>query len=145
MKILKRIMPYSLLMVVFIIVIFSFRSNPFSNFLNGHDSSMFLYFGKGMTKGLVPYKDMLDHKGPLLFIIQYFGNLLGNGNDTLGIWLIECSFLLITLIFLYKSCLLYTEDSFVSITSVSFLLPLFILCYDGGNYSEEFALLFMAV
>lgn len=144
----KRIneaLPFLFLSFVFTMVVFSFRDNPFSNVLSGHDSSMFLYFGKGISKGLIPYKDMLDHKGPVLFIIQYFSVLIGFGNISLGIWLVECFFLLASLVFLYKTCCLYTGNKVISATALVFLLPLLILCYDGGNYSEEFALLFINI
>ena len=106
---------------------------------------MFLYFGKGISDGLIPYKDMLDHKGPILFIIQYLAVLAGFGNFSLGIWLIECLFFLGTLFSLYKTCYLCINDKLISAVSVTFLTPLFILCYDGGNYSEEFALLFISI
>ncbi|MDT2459915.1 prepilin-type cleavage/methylation protein [Enterococcus avium] len=145
MRKIKKVTPCLFLIFVFITVIFSFRANPFSNVLSGHDSSMFLYFGKGISDGLIPYKDMLDHKGPILFIIQYLAVLAGFGNFSLGIWLIECLFFLGTLFFLYKTCYLCINDKLISAVSVTFLTPLFILCYDGGNYSEEFALLFISI
>lgn len=145
MKKIKNLLPYFFLFFVFIMVIFSLRSNPFSTVLNEHDSSMFLYFGKGMTEGLIPYKDMLDHKGPVLFIIQLFAALIGNGNISFGIWILECLFLFITIVFLYKNCFLYVESRIISAVAIIFLTPLFICCFDGGNYSEEFALSFISV
>lgn len=145
MKKIERTLPFLFLTLVFVIIIFSFRDNPFSNVLSGHDSSMFLYFGKGMSEGLVPYKDMLDHKGPVLFIIEYLAVLVGFGNYSIGIWIVECFFLGITLIYLYKTCFIFTEKKSISTIAVTLLTPLFILCYDGGNYSEEFALLFISV
>lgn len=33
----------------------------------GWDSGVFLYFGNGILKGLIPYRDMIDHKGPLIY------------------------------------------------------------------------------
>ena len=35
------------------------------------DSTYYLYFGQAMEKGLVMYADIFDHKGPLLFVINY--------------------------------------------------------------------------
>lgn len=140
-----KLLPMLFLMVAFITIIFSFRDNPFSKVLSGHDSSMFLYFGKGISTGLVPYKDMLDHKGPVLFILEYLAVLIGLGNAHLGIWLIECIFLLGTLFFLYKSNCIYTKDKIISGLTLLFLTPLFIICYEGGNLSEEFALLFISI
>lgn len=145
MKKIEKIIPYTFLFVMFLIIIFSFRDNPFSKVLSGHDSSMFLYFGRGISDGLIPYKDMLDHKGPILFIIEYFAILIGFGNISMGIWIIESLFLIGSIIFLFKACYLYVGSKLVSSVSLLFMTPLFILCYDGGNYSEEFALLFISV
>ncbi|MGP5430733.1 hypothetical protein ACTXNW_15120 [Enterococcus malodoratus] len=144
MKRKEKIYSFLLLFFMFLVIVFSFRSNPFSKVLNEHDSSMFLYFGRGISEGLIPYKDMLDHKGPVLFIIQYFAVLIGNGNLSLGIWLIECIFLLVTLLYLYKSCLFFTKNELISAIAIVMMTPLFILCYDGGNYSEEFAISFIS-
>ncbi|AXG38649.1 prepilin-type cleavage/methylation protein [Enterococcus gilvus] len=144
MKKINKVSPFLLLFFVFVVIIFSFRDNPFSKVLSGHDSSMFLYFGKGISDGLVPYKDMLDHKGPVLFIIEYLAVLIGFGNIPLGIWVLECLFLIGSITFLYKTNRLYTDNKLIASVSVAFLMPLFILCYDGGNYSEEFALLFIS-
>ena len=54
---------------------------------------MFLYFGKGISEGLIPYKDMFDHKGIVLFFIQYIANIVGLGNIFLGIFLVEAVFI----------------------------------------------------
>lgn len=145
MKKIDKVLPYLLLTFVFVITIFSFRDNPLSHVLSGHDSSMFLYFGKGISDGLVPYNDMLDHKGPFLFIIEYFAVLIGFGNLSIGIWLVECVFLAGTLVFLYRTCNVFTGSNLISAIALTLLTPLFILCYDGGNYSEEFALLFISI
>ncbi len=145
MKKIEKVVPYVFLIVMFGVIIFSFRDNPISKVLSGHDSSMFLYFGRGISDGLVPYKDMLDHKGPILFIIEYLAVLIGLGNISLGIWIVECLFLFFSLIFLYKTNYLYTENRLVSTLALVLMTPLFILCYDGGNYSEEFALLFISI
>lgn len=145
MKKIKKMLPILFLGFAFVTIIFSFRDNPFSKFLSGHDSSMFLYFGKGISSGLVPYRDMLDHKGPVLFMLEYLAVLIGLGNIHLGIWLIECIFLLGTLFFLYKSNCIYTRDKIISALTLLFLTPLFIICYEGGNLSEEYALLFISI
>ena len=37
------------------------------------DSSVFRYIGTIMHDGCVPYRDSFDHKGPLIFLINYLG------------------------------------------------------------------------
>ena len=35
------------------------------------DASIFEYFGYAMSNGEVLYKDLFDHKGPIIFLINY--------------------------------------------------------------------------
>lgn len=45
----------------------------------GYDSAIFMYVGKAMKFGYVPYRDLFDIKGPMLFLIQYIGQKIGGG------------------------------------------------------------------
>lgn len=137
--------PVSLVILNFITVIFSFRTNPFSHLLNGHDSSMFIYFGRGISDGLIPYNDMFDHKGIFLFIFQYVGILLGFGNHSLGIWILECVFYALSLIFFYKLLMYFTKDRLVSSITIVLFTGIILSSFDFGNYSEEFALPFITI
>ena len=54
----------------------------------GTDSSVFRTIAFMMSKGFMPYRDSFDHKGPLLYILNWFGNdFLACGG---GIWTLEC-------------------------------------------------------
>lgn len=141
----RKIIPAILLLTNFIIVILSFRSSPFSKILNGHDSSMFMYFGKGMSEGLIPYVDMFDHKGIILFFIQQLGVTLGFGNYSFGVWIIELLFYLVSVLFIYKTSMLLTNKRIVSCLSILLTTGLILVTFDGGNYSEEFALTFISI
>lgn len=140
----EKIIITFLLSVTTIWILLSMKANPWSQFINGHDSSMFLYFGKGMSKGLVPYVDMFDHKGPVLFFIQFLATLFGE-NLNRGIWLVEIIFLSGTLFFTYKTCHLLTKNSLLSAVAITMNTGLFIRCFEGGNLSEEYALFFIAL
>ena len=41
------------------------------------DASNFEYFGYAMRKGDIPYTQIFDHKGPMIFLINYIGYLIG--------------------------------------------------------------------
>ena len=104
------------------------------------DSAAFIYIGKQMSAGKVPYRDCFDHKGPLLYLIQYVGLTLGGGS-TDGLWFAEVINMAVTLLVLQKLCSLASERR----SSVWLaLLITFIACgwriYEGGNFTEEFAL-----
>ena len=40
------------------------------------DSNLYFTIGRGMTRGLMPYRDLFDHKGPLIFLLYALGALL---------------------------------------------------------------------
>ena len=44
------------------------------------DSAAFVFIGKQMLKGKVPYLDYFDHKGPLLYLIEYAGLMISRGS-----------------------------------------------------------------
>ena len=41
------------------------------------DASNFEYFGYAMSKGDILYTQIFDHKGPMIFLINYIGYLMG--------------------------------------------------------------------
>ena len=47
------------------------RQYPWTTLPTQTDSSVFLYIGKQMHAGKVPYVDLFDHKGPILYFIQW--------------------------------------------------------------------------
>ena len=59
----------------------------------GRDSAAFIYVAQAMRDGLLPYADVFDHKGPLLYVFDWIGLSLGGG--VLGIWLLETALLCI--------------------------------------------------
>lgn len=139
------IIGYLLITFFYLGSILSLNSNPFSNSLPRHDSSMFMYFGKGMTEGLIPYVDMFDHKGIVLFWIEHLGITLGRGNDNLGIWIMESLFIMIALIFLIKTAKLLSQNTLVAGISLLLVSWVFVSAAQGGNFSEIYAFTFISV
>lgn len=107
----------------------------------GTDSSVFKTLALQMEEGLMPYKDSFDHKGPLIYILNYWGNKISYYR---GIWLIEFLFMTITFFMIYKiarlSCSI-KNSFFVMLVSISLLFGYF----EGGNLTEEYAMPFIAI
>ena len=55
---------------------FSIQTQPFSD-VNCGDSTVYRYLGMGLLRGRLPYVDLCDNKGPLLYLIEAVGALLG--------------------------------------------------------------------
>ena len=108
--------------------------------ISGTDSSVFLYIGKMITKGYIPYRDSFDHKGPLLYLINAVGYSI---SPQKGIWLVELGFLFGTVCCIYKIARLCT-DNIKSLIVAGICIAQLADWFDGGNLTEEYAMLFIA-
>ena len=119
---------------------------PLNTYYGDIDPSVFMYIGKMMHKGYIPYTQLFDHKGPLLYFIQYLGFLL-SPNSYVGIWLIECVNLFVTVLFLHRIASLLSKDVSVQYLAVfATVVVCSIRCFisEAGNLAEEFALPWIA-
>src|SRR5699024_5843236 len=121
----------------------SLNSNPFSEFLPRHDSSMFMYFGHAMNNGKMIYTEIFDHKGPMIFIINYLGMLLTTKNIS-GIYYLEFISLFFYFFFTFKTMKLWLKPflSYISLVPQAIILMNLL---EGGNLTEEFALPFISL
>ncbi len=100
------------------------------------DSSVFKTIALMMEKGYMPYKDSFDHKGPVLYVLNYLGNMISYYR---GIWIIELLSLTITIFFMYKIARLICGIASSLIAMLTAFSLLFIYFY-GGNFTEEYAM-----
>ena len=104
------------------------------------DAGLFEYFGFAMTKGDVPYLNIFDHKGPVIFFLNYLGYALA------GPFGIKCLYLLCIFIF-FNICFAISR-LFASVTSIFFvdtiIYFIFVVYFDGGWGLEGYILPFIA-
>lgn len=119
-----------------VICAFSASNNPFSVGRIGRDSSIFHYVARVMKDGGMPYLDTFDHKGPVIYLLDFLGLSL---NQNIGVWIVELCFILIALIYSYKLAVLFGAGKRTSL--VAALICAFTLTYyfEGGNQVEEYA------
>ena len=115
--------------------------HPFRNGDISTDPSVFKTVAMMMKKGYMPYKDSFDHKGPLLYIINYFGSLIA---EYRGVWVFEFIFMCITLWMMYKTARLFCNMAFSTLATVTAATALFEY-FQGGNFTEEYAMMFISV
>ena len=128
----------------FIVIVFVFLLNSplhiWRGTETGTDSSVFKTVALMMQHGFMPYVNTFDHKGPLIYIYNYFGNLIGGYR---GVLIFESISLWATLIYLYKIARLKCDSAIsyvITILSFSLLFKYF----EGGNLTEEYALPFIS-
>lgn len=110
------------------------------------DKEIYRYIGRVIQRGQVPYRDVFDHKPPLIYFLNYAAILLGGD---WGQWLIDASLALLATILFYRLCRRYKMP-------FPWLLPLLfnlmirdhLLCLGMGmtrEYTSMLLLLFFCV
>ncbi len=125
------------------LLLFSYMTSPLFPYAHGWDSAFFQLVGAGMTKGLLPYRDFFDMKGPWLFFFQYIGQLLCYGKT--GVFLVQCVNMGVVLWLLGKIYAKYYQGSGIW-HNLLVLVPFGILLaatMEGGNLTEEWSLAFL--
>ena len=134
---------YFLLFVTCVLILLQSPIAPFAGGIPDIDSSVFIYSGKSILSGKLIYRDIFDHKGPFLYVIQVAGLKLFKGNLS-GIWILELFSLMATSLILYRTIRLLYSSS-VSLFSTFFALVYIVDKLKGGNLSEEWALPYISI
>ncbi|MFT3982300.1 MAG: hypothetical protein QM697_00220 [Lachnospiraceae bacterium] len=136
---LQKGLEYVILFLVSIVFLlaFSLWTSPFYHFWYGCDASFFSMVGRGITQGLVPYRDFFDLKGPYFFFIEALGQFLHK--DRLGVFFIQIPFLFFSLLLISRLAGLYLNKKKSAAVLLIFLF-VHISTLWGGNTLEEFCL-----
>ncbi len=104
------------------------------------DANAFFTVGKSLMNGVIPYKDIFEQKGILLYLIYGLGYLISN-KSFYGVFIIEVAFFTIFLYFVSKIVRLFLNSKFVYIILpiLSFLITTSVAFTHGGS-AEEFCL-----
>lgn len=119
---------------------FCTESSPFYARNPWDDVSIYYSIGRGITQGYVPYRDMFDHKGPVVFFLFAIGHLLVP-DSFYGVYLLESLCFSGLLYVTYKTCRLYFDQGMaqtLSVIAMIFLLDGSFIGYGGS--CEEFAM-----
>lgn len=107
----------------------------------GTDSSVFKTVAMYIDQGLMPYTDVFDHKGPLIYFYNWIGMQIAYWR---GIWIIELLSMFFTFGILYKTARLYCGRIFACL-SLAIIWTNLVLYFEGGNLVEEYAMPFIAL
>lgn len=134
---LKRDIVYSLAVGFTFCFIFNFALtvNPFTLY-SGYDQSIFEQVGLGMLQGRIPYVDLFDHKGFLLYVINAIGLWISPGH--LGIYILLSLYLSATFLCWLRIC------DYIVNPSMRYFPPLITMLFaclcEGGNMTETWSL-----
>ena len=120
-----------------------FPSNPVNMTLPSRDSGVFLYIGWRFLSGDMPYRDVWDHKPPLIYFVDALGIAI-TPTSLWGIWVLRFIFIFFTLFFIYR--LLDREFGiFAALAGAVTLTSGLLTILEKGNATEEYALVFQAL
>ena len=128
-----------------VMLLFTSKSSPFYPFNDWVDANAFLTVGKSIMRGLVPYKDIFEQKGPLLYLIFGIASLMSS-TSFIGVFILEVIFMSFTLYFSYLIMRMFLSKR-ISLLLLPVFLMLLVTCksFSHGASSEEFMLLFEAI
>jgi hypothetical protein len=129
---------FALLLIAIVFAAF-FTFSPNVQPTPHRDSGIFLFVGQEINRGRIIYLDVWEIKAPLIYFINAFGLLLGNGS-VWGVWALELCFF-IGIMFLSYFLLRKNMGALESFlfSAASFLG---IYLFMSGNFTEEYTLLF---
>ena len=144
MKKINKYLIFSFL-VAFITLLITSKNSFIYVFNDWVDANSFFTVGKSIFNGLVPYKDIFEHKGPLLYFIYGIGYLMSHKTFH-GVFILEVISLTIFLYYIHKVFSLYFDKkySLVLLPALSMMMSISIFFFHGGS-CEEFCLPFIGV
>lgn len=138
----QRIARYAgyLLSACLYVLLFSRSTSPLYPLCNLKDSYIFQTIGRYWSGECIPYVDLFDHKGPLIFFVDALGWRLTGSSFGIFILQVICMVVVIVVtvkmfekVFDGKQALLLTGVSLFGISAA----------WEGGNLTEEYILPFL--
>lgn len=124
--------------LVWLVLVVLINSSPLFSTIPGIDSGIFLYTARQMLRGDVPYRDMWDHKAPGIYFVDALALLL-TPDSRWGLWILEVVSLWMAVLLSFETLKTAFGESSAFWGTVVWVSS-FILIYEKGNFSEEFAL-----
>ena len=128
------------LLIAAAVLFFCTKSSPGYPVNDWSDANIYLTIGRGMTRGQVVYRDLYDHKGPLLYALHALCALV-SANSFLGVYIME---VLLGAAFLYGAYrvlkLSGLKQSAWAMLPVLALIVFSSVSFAEGDSAEEMAL-----
>lgn len=121
------------------LLIYSFTTSPLFC-CEGNDSAVFKSMGAALLEGKVLYRDIFDHKGPVLYFIEALGLSI---SVRYGLFILQLLSLTTVFVLWKKTLRLLVGERYSRASLLLSLIP-FAFCINGGNQCEEWMLPFLS-
>lgn len=123
---------------VLFLYFFSYSTSPRYIFW-GNDSAIFQVVGKCWAEGLLPYAEIFENKGPLIFLIDALGWKI---YPRYGVFVLQAAFMYFSLLVMWRSLELYWSGKLLA--AIFFLTILYrVSVMVDGNRTEEYSIFFL--
>lgn len=107
-----------LFLTSFLFLYFASKNSPLYPFNDWVDVNAFITVGKGMLNGKVPYKDLFEQKGPILYIVFAIATFI-KSDSYLGVFIIEVISFTAYLYYMLKILLFFNiEKTYSLLTTI---------------------------
>ena len=112
--------------------------SPLYPFNPWNDINCFFTVGRGTIHGLVPYRDLYEQKGPLLYFIYAFAALISE-KSFIGAWIVECIMASVFAIFSWKTVKLFVDPPKFAVMLMPVLIGITytLRMFNNGGNAEE--------
>ena len=93
---------------------------------NRVDQNCFMTIGKGILKGQVPYRDLFDQKGPVIFFMHALASRIST-TSFIGVYFLQYVFLIVFMIYTRKTACLFVPEKKAN----------FIVFYSGAYHDIQ--------
>lgn len=119
------------------------KSSPLYKLNDWVDAQAFFTVGKSMMRGPIPYLDLFEQKGPLLYFIYGIASLI-DYHSFFGVYLLEVLSCSICLYYSFKVLRLYcSKESAILLLPIFISLILPLRSFTHGGSAEEFCFPFL--
>ena len=99
---------------------------PFNDWM---DINCFMTVGKALTKGMIPYRDIYEQKGPFLYFLSAFAATVSH-TSFIGFWILECVSAFFFLHYSWKTMRL------LGVTNIFWIPIIALVVYSSGALSH---------
>lgn len=131
---------FVLLLSVIFLLLFSTTTSPLYDKPHSGDSAAFQLMGKYWNEGFLPYVDLWDLKGPMIFCINAVGYWMTR--SAFGVFIIQVLFFIVFCLVALRMLMLEYSGKWAGLLLLVMLMG-GVFLYSDGNTVEEYALPFL--
>jgi hypothetical protein len=105
------------------------------------DSSVYMTIVQGMARGMLPYRDLVDNKGPLEYLISLPGFTLARFT---GVWFTELLLMFVSVFFAYKIALFFA-NKYLALLGTAYVFAITYPFFYVNAGTEEYSLPFLMI